>query len=52
MGRLWFDPSYKRFVSAVVLCAFTSFIAGWHVHEKAVLLFLVPQRCDGYWRGS
>ncbi|BGP25037.1 glycosyl transferase [Rhodotorula toruloides] len=40
--RLWFDPSYKRFLNSVVLAAMTSFLWGWHVHEKAVLLFLVP----------
>ncbi|GAA5999903.1 hypothetical protein JCM10207_005964 [Rhodosporidiobolus poonsookiae] len=40
--KLWRDPSYKRFVDSVVLAAMTSFLWGWHVHEKAVLLFLVP----------
>uniref|UniRef100_A0A0K3CD36 Alpha-1,3-glucosyltransferase n=1 Tax=Rhodotorula toruloides TaxID=5286 RepID=A0A0K3CD36_RHOTO len=40
--KLWFDPSYKRFLNSVVLAAMTSFLWGWHVHEKAVLLFLVP----------
>ncbi|GAA5871553.1 hypothetical protein JCM8547_001370 [Rhodosporidiobolus lusitaniae] len=40
--KLWFDPSFKRFLHSVVLAAMTSFLWGWHVHEKAVLLFLVP----------
>ncbi|GJN90864.1 hypothetical protein Rhopal_003878-T1 [Rhodotorula paludigena] len=40
--KLWFDPSYKRFLDSVVLAAMTSFLFGWHVHEKAVLLFLIP----------
>ncbi|KAK4054426.1 glycosyl transferase [Microbotryomycetes sp. JL201] len=42
MAKLWFDPSFKRFLDAVVLSAMTSFLFGWHVHEKAALLFLVP----------
>ncbi|GAA5820621.1 hypothetical protein JCM11251_003080 [Rhodosporidiobolus azoricus] len=40
--KLWIDPSFKRFLDSVVLAAMTSFLWGWHVHEKAVLLFLVP----------
>ncbi|GAA5982832.1 hypothetical protein JCM5350_003002 [Sporobolomyces pararoseus] len=40
--KLWFNPAYKKFLDAVVLSAMTSFLWGWHVHEKAVLLFLVP----------
>jgi len=43
--KLWFDPSFKRFLDSVVLAAMTSFLFGWHVHEKAVLLFLIPLRC-------
>ncbi|KAJ1812324.1 glycosyl transferase [Coemansia sp. RSA 2598] len=31
-----------RFIQAVVLCAFASFLFGWHVHEKAVILILAP----------
>ncbi|GAA6063187.1 hypothetical protein JCM10212_006853 [Sporobolomyces blumeae] len=40
--KLWFNPTCKKFLDAVVLSAMTSFLWGWHVHEKAVLLFLVP----------
>ncbi|GAA5961119.1 hypothetical protein JCM3765_001233 [Sporobolomyces pararoseus] len=40
--KLWLNPTYKKFLDAVVLSAMTSFLWGWHVHEKAVLLFLIP----------
>ncbi|EGG04429.1 family 57 glycosyltransferase [Melampsora larici-populina 98AG31] len=42
MTKLWQDPSYSRFLKSLVLSAFTSFLFGWHVHEKAALLFLIP----------
>ncbi|KAH9813337.1 family 57 glycosyltransferase [Melampsora americana] len=42
MTRLWQDPTYPRFLKSLVLSAFTSFLLGWHVHEKAALLFLIP----------
>ncbi|CED85243.1 Glucosyltransferase-Alg8p [Phaffia rhodozyma] len=40
--KLWRSPTYKTFVWALTLSGFTSFLFGWHVHEKAVLLFLTP----------
>jgi len=40
--KLWRAPTYKSFVTALTLCGWTSFMFGWHVHEKAVLLVLVP----------
>ncbi|KAF8592684.1 glycosyltransferase family 57 protein [Ramaria rubella] len=42
LTKLWFVPSYKSFLKALTLCAYASFMFGWHVHEKAVLLILVP----------
>ncbi|KAF9006492.1 glucosyltransferase [Cyathus striatus] len=40
--KLWRSPTYKSFITALTLCGWTSFLFGWHVHEKAVLLFLIP----------
>jgi len=42
--KLWKNPSYKSFLTALTLSGWTSFLFGWHVHEKAVLLVLVPLR--------
>ncbi|KAF9292426.1 glycosyl transferase [Mortierella alpina] len=35
------NPTFERFIGSVVLSAFASFLAGWHVHEKAILLCTV-----------
>lgn len=39
---LWTRPTYKSFLKAIAACGFSSFMFGWHVHEKAVMLILVP----------
>ena len=44
MVKLWTTPTYKSFVTALTLCGYTSYMFGWHVHEKAILLVLVPLR--------
>ena len=46
--KLWRMPTYKSFVTALTLCGYTSYMFGWHVHEKAILLVLVPLRCVLY----
>ncbi|KAF9263510.1 glycosyltransferase family 57 protein [Marasmius fiardii PR-910] len=40
--KLWLKPTYKSFLTALTLCGYTSFLFGWHVHEKAILMVLVP----------
>lgn len=44
LAKLWTTPTYKSFLTALTLCGYSSFLFGWHVHEKAVLLVLVPLR--------
>ncbi|RMJ22824.1 hypothetical protein PHISP_06295 [Aspergillus sp. HF37] len=40
--KLWFRPNWENFVCAVTLCGYAAFLFGWHVHEKAVLLIVIP----------
>eukprot|EP00050_Salpingoeca_kvevrii_P015916 m.51117 g.51117 ORF g.51117 m.51117 type:complete len:507 (+) comp6588_c0_seq2:1-1521(+) len=39
---LWRNPTFSQFVRSIVLCGFAAFLFGWHVHEKAVMVMVVP----------
>lgn len=39
---LLLQPNFKRLIGALTLNAYASFLFGWHVHEKAIMLIIIP----------
>lgn len=45
VAHLWLRPSGPGgFLRCLLICALGSFMFGWHVHEKAILIAILPLR--------
>ncbi|KAI8876071.1 glycosyltransferase family 57 protein [Backusella circina FSU 941] len=42
LQKLWRKPTFDNFLASLTLCAFASYLFGWHVHEKAIMIVLIP----------
>eukprot|EP01117_Protostelium_nocturnum_P018655 TRINITY_DN7841_c0_g1_i1.p1 TRINITY_DN7841_c0_g1~~TRINITY_DN7841_c0_g1_i1.p1 ORF type:complete len:501 (-),score=146.60 TRINITY_DN7841_c0_g1_i1:197-1699(-) len=40
--KLFRKPSFDSFNASVVMCALSFYMFGWHVHEKAILMVILP----------
>ncbi|XP_044717538.1 ALG6, ALG8 glycosyltransferase family domain-containing protein [Hirsutella rhossiliensis] len=40
--KLFLQATWENFIGAITLCGYASFLFGWHVHEKAILLVVIP----------
>jgi alpha-1,3-glucosyltransferase len=40
--KLWKSPTFKQFLHSLIISGFCSFFFGWHVHEKAILMIILP----------
>ncbi|EGX96930.1 dolichyl glycosyltransferase [Cordyceps militaris CM01] len=40
--KLFMQPTWENFIGATTLCGYASFLFGYHVHEKAILLVIIP----------